>query len=164
MLVGKFPVKLDSKNRVQVPLRLREAGGAQGHPWSRFYLTTGTTKCIFVYTPEGFKRLMDEMGANKALADEHLQLVQRIIGGSLDERECDKEGRIVLSEELQAHAGIRQDAIWVGAVSRAEIWNRDQYNAYIEKHTPELGQGIDIVSRAGLALPKADQSGRGPLP
>jgi MraZ protein len=163
MFVGKYEVRLDSKNRVIVPQRLRESRGEGGPLWSKFYLTPGTEGCIFVYTPEGFGLLMEEMGATQQMADASMRTVQRLMAGGADQRECDSQGRIVLSDELRVHAGIVRDAIWVGAVNRAEIWDKERWSAYNKKNISQLGEKMDMVSRAGLALPQgADQTRRGP--
>ena len=63
MFVGKYDVRLDTKNRVIVPQRLRESHREGGPLWSSFFLTLGAEGCIFVYTSEGWERLMEEMGA-----------------------------------------------------------------------------------------------------
>ena len=163
MFVGKYPVRLDSKNRVIVPQRLRESQGEGGPLWSKFYLTLGADNCISVYTPQGWQQLMEEMGASKSLVDNNVRSLQRLTAANVDVRECDGQGRIVLSDELRSHAGITRDLIWIGAVSRAEIWNPERWAAFNKKNLSELGEKMDIVSRAGLALPgRAEDLRRGP--
>ena len=153
MFVGKYPIRLDSKNRVIVPQRLRESQIEGGPLWSKFYLTLGADNCISVYTPEGWQLLMEEMGASKSIVDSDVRSLQRLTAANVDVRECDAQGRIVLSDELRAHAGITRDLVWIGAVSHAEIWNPERWAAFNRKHISELSEKMDIVSRAGLALP-----------
>jgi MraZ protein len=163
MFVGMYPVRLDAKNRVIVPQRLRESQIEGGPLWSKFYLTLGTESCIAVYTPEGWQQLMQEMGAAKSVVDESVRILQRMTAANVDMRECDMQGRVVLSDGLRRHAGITRDLIWIGAVSRAEIWNPERWTAFNRKHISELGEKMDIVSRAGLALPERnDNLRRGP--
>jgi MraZ protein len=163
MFVGKYQVRLDAKNRVIVPQRLREPQIEGGPLWSKFYLTLGTEACIAVYTPEGWQQLMQEMGATKSVVEESVRILQRMTAANVDMRECDTEGRIVLSDELRRHAGVARDLIWIGAVSRAEIWNPERWAAFHRKHIAELGEKMDIVSRAGLVLPERNENlRRGP--
>ncbi len=106
---------------------------------------------------------MQEMGAAKSVVDESVRILQRMTAANVDMRECDAQGRVVLSDELRSHAGITRDLIWIGAVSRAEIWNPERWAAFNRKHIAELGEKMDIVSRAGLALPERnDPLRRGP--
>ena len=163
MFVGKYPVRLDSKNRVIVPQRLRESQIEGGPLWSKFYLTLGTEGCIAVYTPEGWLQLMQELGAAKLVVDESVRAVQRMTAANVDLRECDVQGRIVLTDELRTHAAITRDLIWIGAASRAEIWNPERWAVYYKKNIPGLSEKMDSVSRAGLALPdRNDNLRRGP--
>jgi MraZ protein len=162
MFVGRYEVRLDAKNRIIVPQKLRESREG-GQLWSQFFLTLGAEGCIFVYTAEGWQRLMEEMGATQPLADETLRIVQRLVAANADVRDCDSQGRIILTEELREHARITREVIWVGAVSRAEIWDKESWFAYNKKHVSQLSEKLDIVSRVGLALPeRADRSRRGP--
>lgn len=153
MFVGKYEVRLDTKNRVIVPQRLRESHREGVPMWSSFFLTLGAEGCIFVYTSEGWERLMDEMGATRPLPDETFRTVQRLVAANADQRECDAQGRIVLGDELRAHAGLKRDVMWVGAVGRAEIWDKERWEAFQKKNIAHLSEKIDIISRAGLALP-----------
>ena len=162
MFVGEYEVRLDSKHRVIVPQRLRELRSDGGPVWSELYLTLGAEGCIFVYTPEGWSGLMEAMGATKPMADESLRTVQRLVAAKAHRLECDGQGRIVLPEGLRTHAGLKRDVVWVGAVGRAEIWDRDRWADYFRKHVAQLGEKLDIVSRAGLALPKGtDHANKG---
>jgi len=157
MFVGKHEVRLDSKNRVIVPQKMRESRGGGGPVWSEFFLTLGDEGCVFVYTPEGWALLMDAMGATKPLADESLRTLQRLVAANAVRCECDGAGRILLPAELRSHADLKRDVVWVGAVGRAEIWDKLRWRKYHEKHVSKLGEKLDIVSRAGLAVPRGVQ-------
>jgi len=153
MFVGKYEVRLDSKHRVIVPQKLRESRG-EGQPvCTEFYLTLGTEGCIFVYTPEGWARLMESMGATQPMADGSLRMLQRLVAANAVRCDLDRQGRIVLPEGLRAHAGLKRDVLWVGAVSRAEIWDKERWALYQTRHVAELGTTLDVVARAGFAWP-----------
>src|SRR3990170_768694 len=104
--VGKYLVKLDSKSRIAIPIRLREAGGEGGSLWTRFYMTPGTEGCVFVYTPEGWRSFLEGLGATRTVGDETLRSVQRLIAADVEFREADGQGRIIFSNDLRLHAGI----------------------------------------------------------
>ena len=56
-MIGKYPAKMDEKNRLFVPAKLRgELGGT-------FYVTIGVNgghRCLTVYTEDGWQRLIDK--------------------------------------------------------------------------------------------------------
>ena len=56
-MIGKYPAKLDEKNRLFVPAKLR------GELGSTFYVTIGSNcghRCLTVYTEEGWRKLTDK--------------------------------------------------------------------------------------------------------
>lgn len=154
MFVGKYEVRLDQKHRVIVPQKLRESREDGGPVWSEFYLTLGAEGCVFVYTPEGWKRLMEAMGATQPMADGSLRLLQRLVAANAVRCELDGQGRIVLPEVLRKHAHLGRDVVWIGAVGRAEIWDARRWKTYHEKHISQLGEKLDLVARAGFIIPE----------
>ena len=164
MFVGQYEVRLDAKHRVSVPLTLRESRKPDAPLWSVFYLTAGAEGCISVYTPEGWEQFMEGIGANKAIADSDLRVLQRLVAAQAVLRECDTQGRIIIADHLRIHAGLTRDVTWVGAASRAEIWDAGRWAEYQKKHISQLGEKMDLVSRFGLALtqrPDATSKGSG---
>ena len=153
MFVGKYEVRLDSKHRVIVPQKLRESREGRGSLFSEFYLTLGAEGCVFAYTPQGWERLMDELGATKPIADKSLRSLQRLVAANAVPCTCDAQGRIVLPAELRTHAGLKRNVLWIGAVSRAELWDIERWREFQRDHAPQLGENLDIVARAGFALP-----------
>ncbi len=160
MFVGKYQVRLDSKNRVIVPQKLRESRDKDGSVYSEFYLTLGSEGCVFVYTPEGWEKLMDSLGATQPAADSSLRTLQRLVAANAAPCTCDSQGRIVLPAELRQHAGLKRDVLWVGAVSRAEIWAASRWRQFQETHVSQLGEKLDVVARAGFALPGSGAHGK----
>ena len=153
VFVGQYEVRLDSKNRVIVPQKLRETSAAGGPVWSEFYLTLGALGCVFVYTPEGWERMMEALGATNPMADGSLRRLQRLVAANAVRCELDSAGRIVLPEGLRKHAALARDIVWVGAVGRAEIWDRKRWSAYNNENVSQLGETLDIVAQAGFVLP-----------
>lgn len=153
MFVGTYEFKLDSKNRVTVPQRYREPPKAGVPACSTFYLTIGAEGCIAVYTPEGWEKMMSELGQGNALAGSDLRDAQRLIGSATDVRECDSEGRIILADHLRDLTGLGRDVVWVGAVSRAEIWDKQRWKEYHQQKVSKLAEKIDKVSSHGFGFP-----------
>ena len=122
-MIGKYPAKLDDKNRMFVPAKLREELG------SVFYVTygfNGSHKCLTAYTEEDWKTLTENF--NK------LSIAQRSGATSLifiNAAECtpDKQFRFGLTQNLLNYAGIERDVLIVGRAGQAEIWDAAEYEA-----------------------------------
>ena len=123
-MIGKYPAKLDDKNRLFVPAKLREELG------SVFYVTygfNGNHKCLTAYTEEDWKVLTENF--NK------LSIAQRSGATSLifiNAAECnpDKQFRFGLTQNLLNYAGIDREVLIVGRAGQAEIWDAAEYEAF----------------------------------
>ena len=131
-MIGKYPAKMDDKNRLFVPAKLRDELG------SEFFVTLGFNgghKCLTAYTTADWQTLSENYN--------RLPLAQRSGPTSLifiNAVECtpDKQFRFSLSQNLLSYAGIERDVIIVGRAGQAEIWDAAEYEAFeLENLTPE---------------------------
>lgn len=131
-MIGKYQAKLDDKNRLFVPAKLR------GDLGETFYVTIGVNcghKCLTAYTAEGWRKLTEKY--------DELPLAQKAGATSLlfiFAVECnpDKQFRFSLSPSLMEYAGIGRDVMIVGRAGQAEIWDAQSYAAFeAESLTPE---------------------------
>ena len=131
-MIGKYQAKLDDKNRLFVPAKLRADLG------ETFYVTIGVNcghKCLTAYTAEGWRKLTEKY--------DELPLAQKAGATSLlfiFAVECnpDKQFRFSLSQSLMEYAGIGRDVMIVGRAGQAEIWDAQSYAAFeAESLTPE---------------------------
>ena len=131
-VIGKYGAKLDDKNRLFVPAKLREELG------SDFYVTLGVNcghRCLTVYTAAEWQKLSENFNA--------LSLAQRSGATSLifmNAVECnpDKQFRFGLSQNLIDYAGIDREVMIVGRAGQAEIWDAAEFAAFeTENLTPE---------------------------
>lgn len=131
-MIGKYPAKLDDKNRLFVPAKLREELGTV------FYATLGVNcghRCLAVYTAPDWEEMNDKYN--------HLPLAQRSGPVSLifiNGLECtpDKQNRFGLTQNLMNYAGITKDVVIVGRAGQAEIWDAAEFETFeTENLTPE---------------------------
>ena len=131
-MIGKYSAKLDEKNRLIVPAKLREELGEQ------FFVTLGVNcghRCLTVYTAAEWKTLSDNYNA--------LSISQRAGATSLifmNAAECspDKQFRFALTPFLLNYAGIDREVMIVGRAGQAEIWDAEEFARFeAENLTPE---------------------------
>ena len=63
--------------------------------------------------------------------------IQRYFFSGAAEVEPDKQGRILIPQNLREHAGLEKDVTVIGAAVRAEIWDTARWNAYNASQTDE---------------------------
>ena len=131
-MIGKYPAKMDDKNRLFVPAKLRSELG------ENFFVTLGVNcghRCLTVYTAEEWQRLSDNFNA--------LSISQRAGATSLifmNAAECspDKQFRFALTPFLLNYAGIDREVMIVGRAGQAEIWDAAEFAAFERENlTPE---------------------------
>ena len=131
-MIGKYTAKLDDKNRLFVPSKLRQELGDD------FYVTLGVNcghRCLTVYTAQEWQKLSDNFNA--------LSISQRAGATSLifmNAAECvpDKQFRFGVSANLLAFAGIDREVMIVGRAGQAEIWDAKEFETFeLENLTPE---------------------------
>lgn len=131
-MIGKYPAKLDEKNRLVLPAKLRMALGDQ------FYVTVGLNcghRCLTVYTAPDFENLMDNFN--------RLSLSQQGAATSLifmNATECnpDRQFRFGITPSLLDYAGINRDVMVVGRAGQAEIWDAEEFRRFEQENlTPE---------------------------
>ena len=129
-LIGKYPAKLDEKNRLFVPAKLRSELGDD------FYVTLGVNcghSCLTVYTADDWQKLSENYN--------NLPISQRSAATSLifmNATQCnpDKQFRFALSSFLTQFAGIDREVMIVGCAGQAEIWDVAEYEAYEAENMP----------------------------
>jgi len=131
-MIGKYPAKLDDKNRLFVPAKLR------GELGEDFYITLGVNcgrRCLTVYTAADWKTLGENYN--------NLPISQRGAATSLifmNATQCnpDKQFRFSVTQSLLDYADIGRDVMIVGRAGQAEIWDAEEYQAFeTENLTPE---------------------------
>jgi len=131
-MIGKFPAKLDDKNRLFVPAKLRmELTGS-------FYVTLGVNcghRCLTVYTAADWQTLSDNYNQ---LPISQKGAATSLIFMNAAMCEPDKQFRFTLTQNLLDYAGISRDVTIVGRAGQAEIWDTDEFAAFeAENLTPE---------------------------
>ena len=131
-MIGKYPAKLDDKNRLFVPAKLREELG------ENFFVTLGVNcghRCLTIYTAPEWQRLSENYNA--------LSISQRSGATSLifmNASECnpDKQFRFSLTQFLMDYAGINREVMIVGRAGQAEIWDAAEFAQFeTENLSPE---------------------------
>ncbi len=131
-MIGKYPAKLDDKNRLFVPAKLRAELGQD------FFVTLGVNcghRCLTVYTAADWQTLESNYNA--------LPISQRGAATSLifmSANQCapDKQFRFGLSQFLLEYAGIGRDVMVVGRAGQAEIWDAEEFDRFEQENlSPE---------------------------
>jgi MraZ protein len=125
MLTGEYKYSLDDKGRLMIPVRMRTT--VTGNV---LIVTRGVEKCIWLFSPEEWKRISQDILVSSSLFHEKARLIQRRILAPAQELEIDKSGRISIPQTLREYAGLKKECIILGMLKYMEIWDEDNYQSY----------------------------------
>ena len=128
-LMGTYSHNLDAKGRMNFPTKLRESLG------DSFIITRGLDGCLFVYSREEWA-VMEEKISSMPLSKG--KNVQRFFFSNAAEIEADKQGRILIPAHLREYAGLEKDVMVIGAVNRAEIWDKERWNKLNDSFSEDM--------------------------
>lgn len=143
MFMGEYRHNIDEKGRLIVPAKFRESLGKE------FVVTKGLDKCLFVY-PLSEWQVIEEKFRNANTTTLNARKFARFFFAGACNVEIDKQGRILLPNQLREFADLSKDIVTVGVLNRVEIWsgqNWDESNSFddmdeIAEQMAELGIGI----------------------
>ena len=131
-MIGKYSAKLDEKNRLFVPSKLRSELG------DNFYVTLGVNcghRCLTVYTEPDWQKLSENYNA---LPISQKGAATSLIFMNAVQCEPDKQFRFMVTQNLLGYAGIERDVVIVGRAGQAEIWDAEEFKRFeTENLTPE---------------------------
>ena len=125
MLTGEFKYSLDEKGRLMIPQRIRQA--ITGNV---VIITRGIDRCIWLFPPEEWKSIAQNLIDSTSLFLEKTRLIQRRILAPAQEIDIDRTGRISIPQTLREYCGLKKDCIILGMLKYMEIWDESTYNEY----------------------------------
>lgn len=136
--VSNFRHTLDVRNRVTIPSAWRVTGDDEN-----YYLAWPHPEgCIAFFTPEMQAEIYEKIKSAQQ-SDVETQALLRELFGNAAQMGCDKQGRILLPDNLCKHAGIDKDVILVGLGRNFQIWSASRW-------TPPQFNMLDAMRKLGI--------------
>ncbi len=130
ILTGQYHHSLDAKGRLIVPAKFRDILGSQ------FKIGVSLDDCLTVYSKEGFEAFYQKLNALPSNQEKVRHLVRFFMGNTYDV-ELDKQGRILLPQQLRDKGHILKDVVFVGKGVNAELWSEEAFTAATEMDSRE---------------------------
>ena len=143
MFMGEYNHNVDGKGRMIFPAKFREELG------ERFVITKGLDNCLFVYAPEEW-RIMEEKLRKLSLAKPEARAFARFFFAGAAEVEPDKQGRVLIPNNLREYGKLDKDVVVIGVSTRIEIWARDAWDEYNAAIGPEVVRIAENLADLGI--------------
>ncbi len=123
-MAGKnYAHQLDAKNRMRIPAKLREELG------DGYTITVGSGGCLYVYSSTQFVEVKAKLTKINSYRESQLKAARFILYNSWEAEE-DKQGRILLPENLRKFAKIEKNVTVFKGPNCIEIWSDEVWNDY----------------------------------
>lgn len=148
--LGTHKSKLDGKGRISIPAAFRTLLRPEGATTAPLILRPSHRHaCLEGWPPAAFQALAKPLDAMEMFSDEHDDMLTALYANAWP-MEADKDGRIVLPEELILHAGLSENGAveFHGKGNTFEIW---EANAGVRRRTEAAEKSRNIRLRGNLA-------------
>jgi len=127
---GVAQLNLDSKGRLAVPARFRDALTARcsGH----LVVTADSDRCLLIYPLPDWEPIEQKLMALSSFNAQIRELQRRLVGYAEDVV-MDATGRILVPPALRNYAQLEKAAVLVGQGHKFELWSKDSWDARMEK-------------------------------
>lgn len=137
MFIGEYKHSIDSKGRLAVPKKFRDALGDSP------VITRGLDSCLFLYTREEWEKIAVKL-STLPISQKNTRAFSRLMLAGAMDVQLDKQGRIMIPEYLRDYGRLQKNTIVAGLYNRLEVWDESAWNDY--KHMTEA-QSEDIAEQ-----------------
>ncbi|MBL7052176.1 MAG: division/cell wall cluster transcriptional repressor MraZ [Candidatus Marinimicrobia bacterium] len=130
--IGEFHYTVDSKGRVNLPSKFRNARVDE----TVFVVTRGLDPCIYVYPLSEWNKMENGLGNLSQLRRPDRTFLRNMTRYATHTT-YDAQGRIIVPKVLLDYAKIVKKAIIIGVLNKIEIWSHESLTEY-EKSTGNL--------------------------
>lgn len=139
MFMGRYNHTIDPKGRLSIPSKYRETLGEE------FVVSKGMDGCLFVYANEDWKAFEEKLASLPLINTEARAFARFFLSGA-QYVTLDKQGRILMPQDLREFAGLEKDVVLAGMGGRIEIWSLENW----EKNSAAVD--INEVSKGMIDL------------
>jgi MraZ protein len=137
---GEFRHSIDDKNRITIPSRWRRDQAEEF-----ILLPEATHQFLLVMSPEEFARTSLAAEANQGVSARDRRVFLRQLHSRAQHAGADRQGRLVLPEELCRKVGLKGEVALVGGRGRFEIWNLQRWKRAHEEETPTYQHVANVI-------------------
>ena len=130
---GGYQHSLDPKGRIFFPTRLKEQMG------EALILCRGVEKCLMVFSEEGWEQFDQSL---RELPFSSGRDIQRFFFSTVAECQVDKQGRLLIPQDLRDLADLKSTVKIMGAQTRVEIWDLEEWERHHASLVPK-----DIIAQ-----------------
>lgn len=140
LLLGTYTPKIDAKGRLTLPAKFRHRLG------SGLVLARGQERCVTILPQDEFRRMAQQI-QRTSMGNMAARRYLRVFLSGASQEVPDKQGRVLIAPNLREYASLSDDIVVIGVGTRAEIWNREAWETYLQAQEQEYANlEMDVLA------------------
>ena len=124
---GEHNNSIDQKNRLSIPAKYRKALSPVNN--NTFVLTRGFDQCLTLYPIYEWNIVEQQLASLSSIRNRNREFVRSIVRYA-SYVQYDKQGRIIIPDNLKAYANIEKEVLIIGMISKIELWSPNKIKKY----------------------------------
>ena len=137
---GEFRHSIDEKNRITIPSRWRRDKAEDF-----ILLPEASQQFLLVMSPKEFARMSSAAESTENVSAHDRRIFLRQLHSRAQHAAADRQGRLVLPDELCRNVGLKGEVALVGGRGRFEIWNLQRWKRAHEEETPTYQHVANVI-------------------
>ncbi len=137
---GEFRHAIDEKNRITIPARWRRDGTEEF-----IILPEANHQFLLVMSPEEFSRMSAAAESNPQISARDRRVFFRQLHSRAQHGTSDRQGRLVLPEEVCKKLNLKGEVALVGGRGRFEVWNLARWKQADSEETPTYQHVANVI-------------------
>lgn len=125
MFLGEYDHNMDDKGRLAIPARFREALG------EGVVITRGFDRCLMGF-PRAIWETLAQQVSGLSLGQGEARNLRRLLFSGAADIMMDRQGRILIPQNLREYAGLGEQVIVAGLNTHFEIWTGERWRAVLD--------------------------------
>ena len=124
---GEYSNTLDSKNRVNIPAKFRKALDPIND--RTFVVTRGFDRCLTLYPIQEWNIVEQQLASLSSIRNRNREFVRSIVRYA-SYVQYDRQGRIIIPDNLKLYASIEKEVSIIGMITKIELWSPEKIKKY----------------------------------
>ncbi len=137
---GEFRHSIDEKNRITIPSRWRRSEAEDF-----IILPEPRGQFLLVMSEEEFARMSAQAELDPSISARDRRIFSRQLHSRAEHGASDRQGRLVLPEDLCKQLGLKGEVALVGGRGRFEIWNLQNWKRANDEETSTYQHVANVI-------------------
>src|SRR5688572_29306465 len=143
MFLGEYEHNVDDKGRLAIPARFREDLG------DGVVITRGFDRCLMGFPRPIWEQLSQQV-SGLSLGQGDARNLRRLLFSGAADVQLDRQGRILIPQNLRDYAGLAEPVIVVGLNTHFEIWSRERWREVLDSLDANGGAIAEQLAALGI--------------